>query len=133
MSLFINGMKLIKGEWHYFLEGKKVSKRAYHKVFPALRDGGIPGASASWKKPLHSDALAVHPKQIEEARRDAEVRGVAVDFDRHGRPVFNSRQERNRYLKAYSYFDRDGGYGDPQFNATHPDPDENMEFVDGDV
>lgn len=129
MSRFINGIKLDKANKpHYFLDGKEVSKRTYHKRFPPLRDSGIPAASASWNRPMHSDALAVHPKQRAEAISDAEKKGVPTDFDKEGRPIFPSRQHRNAYMRAYGYFDRDGGYGDPQFKATYPDPDEGLDF-----
>lgn len=63
--------------------------------------------------PLHSDAMAVHPEQIGEARADAIKRGVKTDFDSYGRPILTSRGHRRAYARAYGFFDRNGSYGDP--------------------
>lgn len=66
-----------------------------------------------WADGLHSEALAVHPGQVEEARLSAENHGIPTEFDDLGRPVFTSRSHRKRYCRAYNYHDNDGGYGDP--------------------
>lgn len=67
---------------------------------------------ACW--PMRSEALAVHPEEREQAIADAKKAGVPTYFDRHGRPVFESAGHRKRYCEQFGYFDRNGGYGDPQ-------------------
>lgn len=69
----------------------------------------IPG---NW--PMASEALGVHPDQIGEATAEAVKHGVPTDFDRHGRPIFTSPQHRKRYCEAHGYYDRNGGFSDPQ-------------------
>ena len=98
------------------LNGERVSRkkllerypRAFEDIHPALL-GNRP-----WTKPVHSDALAVHPKQIGEAVEDARRKGVPTDFDRSGRPIFGDRDHKKRYCQAYGFYDRSGGYGDAQ-------------------
>lgn len=63
-------------------------------------------------KPKASNALKVHPSQVQEAIENARQKGVPTDFTKDGRPLFTSRSHQKRYCKAYGYFNRDGGYGD---------------------
>lgn len=63
-------------------------------------------------KPKACVALAVHPSQVPEAVESARRKGVPTDFTPQGRPLFTSRAHQKRYLKAYGYHNRDGGYGD---------------------
>jgi len=71
--------------------------------------GHLPGC---W--PLHSEALAVHPEQIEEANEICRAKGVPTDHDADGCPILNDRDHRRRYCQAFGFFDRDAGYGDAQ-------------------
>jgi hypothetical protein len=93
---------------------------------PRRRRGGRAGdALVGWKE-LHCEALGVHPKQIKEAEADAKRKGVPVDFDKQGRPVFTSRKQYKAYCNAYGVFNRDGGYGDAmpgQYKERPPAPD----------
>jgi len=45
---------------------------------------------------------------------DDRRKGVPTDYTRDGCPIFTSRAHRKRYCEAHGYFDRNGGYGDPQ-------------------
>lgn len=81
------------------------------RVAPSSGDGEAGASLVGWK-PIHSEALAVHPKQIKEAEESAKRRGVPTEFNRMGQPVFRTRKHRKEYLKAYGYHDNDGGYGD---------------------
>lgn len=116
-------VELVKGRpvAVYTRDGKPISEEEYHAelaaacaAIPAVK-GGTPGASLGcWTRPLESDALAVHPDQIAEAREDAARAGIPTDFTPDGRPMFTSRGHRARYCKHYGFFDRDGGYSDSQ-------------------
>lgn len=64
--------------------------------------------------PLFSDAMGVHPAQIPEMRRLARQRGVPTEFTKDGRAVLTSRGHRKDFGEAFGFFDKDGGYGDPQ-------------------
>ena len=83
--------------------------RAARRDYMAESTVGTP-ALAGW--PKASEALAVHPDQIEEARRDARFKGVPTEFDGVGRPVFENASHQSRYVRAYGYFNKDGGYRD---------------------
>ena len=63
-------------------------------------------------KPKYSDAMAVHPDQVPEAIADAKKKGVPTDFLADGRPIFVSRAHQKRYIRAYGFYNKDGGYGD---------------------
>lgn len=65
-------------------------------------------ALVSWGRPVESDALAVHPSQVEEAREDARKKGVPVEFLPDGRPVFTSSRQFREYAKRYGF--RHKGY-----------------------
>lgn len=49
--------------------------------------------------PLKSDALAVHPKQIAAVKERNRKRGLNIDYDRHGRPVFTDAGQRRKLMK----------------------------------
>ena len=98
----------------YYLENKQVTEAQYRAVHPLPAScGGAPGGTPTTGWPILSDALAVHPEQIEEAKKDAAMRGIDVDFvPEDGRAVLRDRDHRRRMLRAYGFHDRDGGYGD---------------------
>jgi hypothetical protein len=87
---------------------------ALRKFYEAtcIKSVPIPGESLVGWKPLRSEAMAVHPKQIKEAEESAKRKGVPTEFDTMGRPEFVSREHRKRYMRAYGFHDNDGGYGD---------------------
>jgi hypothetical protein len=107
----INKIVYARDGRHYYLDGKEVSKDVFNAAMPSqpigAPDGHRPGC---W--PILSDALAVHPVDIEEAREDSRIKGVPTDFLPDGRAILESRQHRKQYLKAYGFHDRQGGYGD---------------------
>ena len=105
-------IKWIGGKATYWIDGVQVSVKKFSKLFYKPVEGGTGESLVGWK-PLASDALAVHPKKVKEAREDAIKKGVPTDFLADGRPVFRTRQHRASYLKAYGFFDRNAGYGDP--------------------
>jgi hypothetical protein len=62
--------------------------------------------------PKACKALKVHPSQVKEAIDDARKKGVPTNFTKEGLPEFDNRRHQAKYLKAYGYFNRDGGYHD---------------------
>lgn len=113
----------------YFLDGKEVTRAEYDAAFP---DKPIGGSAPCFFKPIVSDALAVHPRQVKEATEDARRKGVPTDFQPDGRPIFRTRQHRSEYLRRYGFYDRQAGYGDPapgSFKGDLPDrPDPAKEY-----
>ena len=78
----------------------------------ADRGGSCHSTGKGW--PMLSDAMAVHPDQIQETREHAARHGVPTDFVPDGRPILLSRNHRKRYGELIGQYDRNGGYGDPQ-------------------
>lgn len=64
--------------------------------------------------PLKSDALGVHKDQRMDAIAESIAVGVPTDFTPDGRAVLESKGHRKRYAEALGYWDRDGGFSDPQ-------------------
>lgn len=73
----------------------------------AAKAASEPSSLVSFR-PMASEALAVHPDQVPEAREDAKRRGVPVEFQPTGEPVFTSSRQFREYAKAYGY--RHRGY-----------------------
>jgi hypothetical protein len=88
-----------------------VSQEQFWKIFPPVESQGEAMGLIGWT-PIVSDALAVHPDQVEEATQDAIAKGVPTEFLPDGRPILTSRSHRRDYLRAYGFHDRNGGYGD---------------------
>jgi hypothetical protein len=77
---------------------------------PAFQRKGI----ARW--PLYSQAAGCLPKQVKSFREQAQKEGLTgVDFcPKTGDAIFESKGQRRKYLEARGFFDRNGGYSDPQ-------------------
>jgi hypothetical protein len=88
-------------------ENGDCSGSAYRDLCGEIRDfRDTPG---NW--PMASNALAVHGSQVSEAIREADAAGVPTRFDAQHRPVFESNDHRNRYLRLRGAIDMDAGYG----------------------
>jgi len=69
--------------------------------------------------PLESDSMGVHPSQVQEAQAMSEKLGVPTEFNRRtGAAIFRTAEHRKEYCEAHGYYDRNGGYSDPQ-KHTH--------------
>lgn len=100
------------GEWTdemvYVLDGQEVTEAEFRRSFPD-RSGEMPmlGNSAHRGWPILSDAMAVHPLQVQEAEADAARKGVPTQFEtQYGRPIFRNREHRRQYIKKYGIIDR---------------------------
>jgi hypothetical protein len=58
--------------------------------------------------PLLSEAAGVHPNQVSEVREAVRKRGVALDFTRDGRAIFESHAHRRQALRALGMHDKNG-------------------------
>lgn len=98
----------------YYIDGKEVSKRRFNQAFPARPLTGAPGGHAPANWPMTSVAMGVSPRQIAKARAAAAQAGVPTDFNADGDAIFTSAAHRKQYCEAMGFYDRNGGYGDPQ-------------------
>ncbi len=75
----------------------KIVKRVYEGSTVHCGDG------AGW--PILSDSAAVHPSQVEDAKREAQINGVPTDFSSDGRPILRDHLHRRKYLKSIGLVD----------------------------
>lgn len=92
------------------IDGKEVTEAEWDAAFPPRPLGDGSGLCSC--PPNISDGMAVHPRQVGEAAEDARKKGVPTEFLPDGRPVFRSRAHQKAYIKAYGFYNKDGGYGD---------------------
>ena len=100
-----------KGKWIFFLNNKEVTEKEYRAVYPLPEQGGVFAGPALSGWPLISDALKVHPKQIELAKKMDKDRGVHVDYTSAGQPIFQNREHRRQFLRAHGKIDRNSYTG----------------------
>ena len=77
--------------------------------------------------PMASEAMGVSHEDIKEAMEVDRRLGVPTEYTPDGRPVFVSRKHRKAYCEAHGFYDRNGGYGDPQrrgldWHSVDPEP-----------
>lgn len=106
------------GHEHYFIDGKQVTKKRFDREMEAARPkvaeapaGTVFGSEASWNRPVVSESLGVHPGQLHEVLERDRKRGVVVEYSEGTdgyscTPVFRSRAEQLRYLKAHGYHNK---------------------------
>lgn len=99
----------------YYLDGVEVSERKFRKAQPPVASGGdpalqVPKSCSAW--PILSDALAVHPKQIEEAMERDRRHGIQTDYAEDGRAILRDRAHRREMMRSLQVHDNNGGYGD---------------------
>lgn len=77
-----------------------------------LGEEALPAATPSaW--PVLSDALAVHPKQLEQVRERNKRHGLGhIEYLPDGRPVLKDRGMRRDLMRLEKVHDKHGGYGD---------------------
>ncbi len=66
------------------------------------------------KWPIHSSAMGVNPSQRQQLQDYLANQGVNCEVDREGRPVLTCPSHRKAVAEARGFFDRNGGYSDPQ-------------------
>lgn len=65
--------------------------------------------------PMASSAVGVHPAQVKEHMEFLRSKGCGqVDHTKGGDVIFKDKNQRRQVCEALGFFDRNGGYGDPQ-------------------
>ena len=114
-----------RGQPHYWLK----DDRGFYEV-PRTRfdeamqvgefDAGDGSQLTAWKRPIYSDALGVHPAQIERAMALDRAHGVSSEYLADGRMVLRNREERRKVMGYLGLHDNNGGYGDDHAATSHP-------------
>lgn len=120
------------GGKRHFIDGRPATQAEVDAAFPA-KPLGVPmhGGNTSSAWPLYSDALAVHPSQIEQARARNRKRGVAVDYLPDGRAILTDRGARRDLMKLEGVHDNHGGYGDDTGSGSPIErPESKPEYIE---
>lgn len=72
----------------------------------------IPKTKGIAKWPFASEAMAVDPESIPEARSALARHGVQTEYDGLGRPIMRDRAHRKAHMAALGFYDRSCGYSD---------------------
>lgn len=67
------------------------------------------GGKAGW--PRDSDAMGVHPSQVDDARRESVLLGVPTDFKKNGCAIVRDQSHQRKLTKALGLRDRSGFMG----------------------
>ncbi len=105
------------GARRFEIEGQEVTEEEFYAATPArgvemLSEGKPPRGHTAGAWPMLSDALAVHPNQIDAARARNRHHGVLVDYAPDGRAILPDRGARRDLMKLEGCHDNEGGYGD---------------------
>lgn len=76
----------------------------------SANNSGLVGIGKGW--PIVSQAMAVHPQDVDKVRAECDKAGVPTDFDPSGAPIMRDRGHRRAYMQAFGLYDYSGGYGD---------------------
>lgn len=63
--------------------------------------------------PYYSEAMGVHPDQVQEEARVLKEAGIPTEIRSDGCLKVESRSHRRRLIRHLRMYDRDAGYGDP--------------------
>ena len=77
-----------------------------------VAEGSKTHPAGNW--PMYSDNLGVNPDQIPEVEAHSVAIGIPTHFNSEGQAILTSPGHRKRYAEALGFFDRNGGYSDPQ-------------------
>lgn len=96
----------------WFLDGVSVTKEAFDAAFPDKEVGECGGhRPACW--PMVSEAMAVHPDQVDDANARAKRHGLTgVKYNKKGFVELSDRGSRKKLLRLEGFHDNHGGYGD---------------------
>lgn len=90
----------------YFLDDREVSREEYQAA-STPKEIGCPMGGQPYVKPILSEALAVHPSQIEKARERDIKAGVPTEYTKEGQPIITSHQHQKALVKSLGYFNKD--------------------------
>lgn len=101
----------------YYIDNKEVTKAEWDRAFPPRPIGTGAGLTA-WKRPVKSEALAVHPSQVQKVLERNRKHGVHIDYDHQGRPIFKSSGDQRSLLEIEGAVNLDGSYGTDHGNVN---------------
>ena len=82
--------------------------KVYTKAWACTHDKERQPGQGNGKWPIYSEAAAVLPDQVEEAKEHCRRSGVPTEYDQHGRPEWRNAGHRRKHNKAWRNFDKAG-------------------------
>jgi len=123
-----------KDRLRFYLDGKEVEEKEFREAFPDRSDDSASSGpiSLSAVPVMHSDAMAVPVKRIAEHIELAKKHGVPTEFDKHGRPIFTSRDHQRRYAQIHGFVNKDDNWsGKPTGIKPRTEEELRAEIYDG--
>ncbi len=103
----------------YFVDGRQVEKAEFDRLMaeekaglPQIGDDPEMTGNRPWSRPIVSDALQVHPRQVQAVRERNAKHGLDVEYRPDGKPVLRDRAQRRKLLRIEGKHDNQGGYSD---------------------
>lgn len=97
----------------YWIDGRQVTKGEFDAAFPdkpLKSDDLMTPFPGNW--PMHSDAMEVHPKQLELAKKLDRQRGAPpTEYDSLNRPIWTSEAHKRKYIRAHGVHDNNSYLG----------------------
>lgn len=98
----------------YYLGDKEVTKEEFDAAVPSkldLSEQAAPDGHRPNCWPMVSEALAVHPSQVDEANERARKAGIGVKYQKGtGLCQIDSAREKAKLVKLEGFFDKQAGY-----------------------
>lgn len=91
------------GTCDYSLDGRDCTKEEFDAAFPARELGPTaPGGLVGW--PMYSEAMAVHPAEIEKAmEKDRRIGAPVTEYDSNGCPKLENPGHHRQYRRAHGF------------------------------
>jgi hypothetical protein len=87
----------------YLIDNKEVTEAEFDLAFPPKPIHSGDDLAIGWHKPVLSDALAVHPKQIPEAMARDKKHGLNIEYTPDGRPILTSQAQKRKMIRSLNY------------------------------
>lgn len=103
-QVFAKRTKRPRGQAGKFLDGRRVPKEEYYRRIAARSTAFGPGYGycfSDWNEPVVGISAGFHPSQLAEARAHDAKHGLKVEYTRGGDPIFTSKPQQDKYLKAW--------------------------------
>lgn len=91
----------------YMMGGQEVTAEEYHRALGTdLLDGEVVGTLHPKGWPMASEAMEVHPSQVELAKKLDKKRGAPpTEYNRLGQPIFTSERHKRAFIKVHGCHD----------------------------
>ena len=94
------------GGKRYYLDDREVTEEEFRGALPPAKEIGVPLGGQPYVTPILSDAMAVHPSQIEASMERDRKAGVPTEYTQDGRPIITSHHHQKALAKSLGLHNR---------------------------